>query len=223
MLDELFAAAVTGDEKAVKQLQLDDRDAVYLRAASLYSSAVMEERATGLVVLSQWSSRAPRFVEERVALGIRGVMDPEIDVVRAGAWVLSHLNFDSDLGEAALIGLRDFSDAEVRLAVANGLGMGAREAGVETLVLLTRDVDDTVRDWATFVLGQFVEADTAEIREALRARLADPTEAVRLEAIWGLARRRDAEGLAIFLARLAGDEWVSGDRDVAEDLGLELG
>ena len=152
--------------------------------------------------------------------GFGGGADSEIEVVRAGAWVLSHLNAHSDLGEAALIGLRGSSDAEVRLAVANGLGLGAREAGVETLVLLTRDVDDAVRDWATFVLGQFVEGDTAEIREALRARLADSFEDVRLEAIWGLARRRDPEGLAILRARLAGDEWVSGDRDVAKDLGL---
>jgi hypothetical protein len=218
MLDELFAAAVTGDEEAVKRLQLDDRDAVYLRAGSLCLSAVMEERATGLVVLSQWSSRAPRFVEERVVLGIRGLGDPEIEVVRAGAWVLSHLAGWSDLAVKELVGLGDSADVEVRLAVAHGLAW--RMEGVETLVLLTRDVDDTVRDWATFGLGEMAEADSEKVRGALRARLGDSFEAVRLEAIWGLARRRDAEGLAILRARLAGDEWVSGDRDVAEDLGL---
>ena len=221
LLDELFAAAVAGDEKAVSQLRRDAREVVYLRAVSMCSSTVVAERVAGLVVLSQWAiGRGLRFVEERVALGMLAVVDPEIDVVRAGAWVLSHLNFSSETAERALVGLRDSLDAEVRLAVAHGLGMRAGVEGVETLVLLTRDADDDVRNWATFGLVDMVDADTPEIREALRARLADSFEDVRLEAIWGLARRRDPEGLAILRARLAGDDWVSGDRDVAEDLGL---
>lgn len=220
MFDELFAAAVAGDEKAVSQLRMDAREAVYLRAVSMCSSAVAAERVAGLVVLSQWGLCAQRFIEERVALGIVAVEDSEIEVVRAGAWVLSHLDFSSETAERALLGLRDSPDAEVRLAVAHGLGMRAGVEGVETLVLLTRDLDDDVRDWATFGLVDMVDADTPEIREALRARLGDSFEDVRLEAIWALAKRRDAEGLAILQARLAGDDWVSGDRDVAEDLGL---
>jgi hypothetical protein len=58
---------------------------------------------------------------------------------------------------------------------------------------------DYIAGWA------MAEADSEEVRGALRARLGDSFEDVRLEAIWGLARRRDAEWLAILRARLAGD------------------
>ena len=133
---------------------------------------------------------------------------------------MSHLSVWSGAAARGLVGLRDSADAEVRLAVAHGLGLHAGVAGVATLMLLMGDVDDDVRDWATFGLGEMAEVDTEAVREALRARLADPVVAVRLEAIWGLARRRDAEGVALLRERLAGDGWVSGDRDVAEDLGF---
>jgi HEAT repeat protein len=83
------------------------------------------------------------------------------------------------------------------------------------------DVDDEVRDWATFELGTQCDVDTPEIRAALRKRLSDGYEEARNEAIWGVARRNDGQGLGLLLARLDSDHW-SGDEMAAEDiLGLK--
>jgi HEAT repeat protein len=59
------------------------------------------------------------------------------------------------------------------------------------LIELTRDVDDSVRDWATFALGTQCDADGPEIRKALADRLCDSDNEVRGEAMVGLARRAD--------------------------------
>ena len=48
-----------------------------------------------------------------------------------------------------------------------------------------------MRDWATFALGTLADEDTPALRDALAARLDDPDEDTRLEAVHGLALRGD--------------------------------
>ena len=55
--------------------------------------------------------------------------------------------------------------------------------------------DDEIRDLATFGLGTQLNDDSAEIRDALAARLTDEHVDTRHEALIGLARRRDPRGL----------------------------
>ena len=62
---------------------------------------------------------------------------------------------------------------------------------LQTLIGLSGDSEDDVRDWATFALGTLADADEPELRDALAARLDDPDEATRLEAVHGLAVRGD--------------------------------
>ena len=59
------------------------------------------------------------------------------------------------------------------------------------LIALSADPEAAVRDWATFALGTLAEQDSPALRDALAARLDDPDEDTRLEAIHGLALRGD--------------------------------
>ena len=86
------------------------------------------------------------------------------------------------------------------------------------MIELTEDVDDEVRDWATFALGQFTEEATEGVLGALRRRLGDPYEDARLEAIWGLARRKDEEGVQLLKERFASGDWFQGDEDMALEI-----
>jgi hypothetical protein len=71
---------------------------------------------------------------------------------------------------------------------------------VAALIALSADPDGDVRDWSTFSLGVQIDRDTADVREALAARLEDAHGDTSAEAIRGLARRRDERALDAALA-----------------------
>ncbi len=80
------------------------------------------------------------------------------------------------------------------------------------------DVDDEVRNWATFGLGTQSVEDSPQIREALRNRLTDTFSDVRDEATWGLALRKDPIGVRMLLDRLESEAWIQGDKYAAADI-----
>ncbi|MFI5907450.1 HEAT repeat domain-containing protein [Dactylosporangium sp. NPDC051541] len=123
-----------------------------------------------------------------------------------------------------LLPLARHTDAAVRRAVAQALpsvlGETAPDDTVHALIRLSADPDDDVRDWACFALGtQLSEVDTKSIRDTLAARLEDPHDDTRCEALLGLARRRDTRVLPVLHERLARDNVYSLEIDAAGALG----
>jgi ADP-ribosyl-[dinitrogen reductase] hydrolase len=95
-----------------------------------------------------------------------------------------------------LIALKSHPHEDVRWGVAVGLLGQDDDRAIETLIELSTDEDENVRDWATFGLGSILEeVDTPELREALVARLTDPHDDTRAEAVVGLAMRKDVRAL----------------------------
>ena len=87
-------------------------------------------------------------------------------------------------------------DAGVRRVVAVALSSVVDEddpalAAVEALIALSRDPDESVRDWATFGLGDLPAADSPALREALVARLDDRVPSIAERARTALAERAD--------------------------------
>jgi HEAT repeat protein len=118
-----------------------------------------------------------------------------------------------------LLTLADHVDGRIRRAVAVAIPAVLRrtavpEAAVTTLIRLSRDPDEDVRDWACFALGVGLSGvDTQALRDALAERIADPHVDTRCEALRGLARRRDARALPVVRQRLAGpDVWLDAIR-----------
>lgn len=62
------------------------------------------------------------------------------------------------------------------------------EANLRRLIDMTRDEDRANRDWATFLLAQ-EDTDTIAVRDALLRAAQDHDDAVRAEAVFGLAKR----------------------------------
>ena len=156
---------------------------------------------------------------------LREVINPDRDHVGAiVATLVPRIGGESDplvLGSAILaLGLASDRDAiiaicrhskhddeGVRLAVAKALPPIYRdeiEAGsyIPTLLALSSDTDDDVREWACLDLARLLDDDTPELRSALAARLHDPHEGTRCEAIVGLASRHDPRALPPLLAML---------------------
>jgi hypothetical protein len=104
----------------------------------------------------------------------------------------------------------DHPDAAVRLAVAQSLSNGVerdvacRDGVIQALITLTSDDNSDVRDWACFGLGQ-VDAASPAAKDALAARLTDPDDDTRCEALVALAKTGDSRAGSDLRQRLAVD------------------
>ena len=135
---------------------------------------------------------------ERLLQRIEDETNP--DVLAAIATAFGHLA--DPRGIPALRALREHPDDGVRHAVVFGLLGQDDDLAVTTLVELSRDAVADVRDWATFGLGTQIDRDDEQVRDALLARLDDPDENARGEALRGLAARGDERAIPRLLVEL---------------------
>lgn len=82
------------------------------------------------------------------------------------------------------------------------VGSDYASANLRRLIEMTRDEDVANRDWATLLLSQ-QDLDTPEVREALLHAAEDENDAVRAEAILGLAQRDKAVALPLLQKELS--------------------
>lgn len=191
-------------------------------AVRLCRSPEVEERRLAANVLGQLGVSESAFPHERFHALIALLGDGEPDVLSAAIIALHHL--DTDEAAPHIVRFGAHPAADIRYAVAFALGGVARGDAIDALVTLTSDSDGDVRNWAVFGVGQQSDADSPQIREALTARLDDPEEEVRYEAIIGLARRGDTGMIGYLKTMLHDDPGDLSARDAATRmLGLEEG
>jgi HEAT repeat protein len=78
---------------------------------------------------------------------------------------------------------------------------------IETLIHLSYDKFSHIRDWATFGLGTQIDRNNKKIRDALWNRVNDKNQETRLEAIFGLAKRKDIRAKDIAKRELISGEY----------------
>ncbi|BCJ48056.1 hypothetical protein GCM10010168_24160 [Actinoplanes ianthinogenes] len=122
----------------------------------------------GTLLLELAATETDAGVRAAIAVAFGHLADPRA-VATLGAW-------------------RTHPDAEVRRSVAIALAplAGADDDALRYLVALTADPDAGVRDWSCFGLYQ-AGRDTAQVREALLARVGDDDAVTRAEALRALA------------------------------------
>ena len=95
------------------------------------------------------------------------------------------------------------ADDAVREAVLHALRRSNHPQAIAALINLSRDEVEELREWATFALGsQLPLVRSSEVSEALAARLTDPHEPTRDEAVIGLGLRGDARALGPLISQL---------------------
>jgi methionyl-tRNA formyltransferase len=147
-------------------------------------------RELAAYVLGQLGTTAPALpTAQDAALSAMAAREEDAQVLSAIACAFGHLG--APHGEAWLLAQRAHSDPDVREAVAFALGGREGDDALAALIELSGDAASGVRDWATFALGTLAREDSAELRDALAARLDDPDSETRLEAVHGLAVRGD--------------------------------
>ena len=211
-IDGLFAQTLMGDYddelpwKAVSALRRIGTREVFDRAAAWCKSGNPMERARGASVLAQLGKtmehRTNNFPEESyLAVSQMMQQENEIQPLSSAIHALGHL--DNPAGIPLISSYQRHPEAEIRFAVACALGPFANDPKTtQVLIVLTRDADDDVRDWAVFGLGTLCDTDSTEIRDAIFARLNDPNEDVREEAMVGIAKRKDQRILPALIAGL---------------------
>ncbi len=160
-------------------------------ALPLTSSPDPVRRILGAEILGQLGAGEPTFLRASVSQLLVMLDDAEPEVLAAVATALGHRGDPSAI--PALAELKSHESEEVRYGVAFGLACHEDELAISTLIELTGDSSDMVRDWATFAIASQSAADSEAIRAALLARVNDPDENIRAEAIIGLARRGHAD------------------------------
>jgi HEAT repeat protein len=177
---------------------------VFEEAVGLCSSAETISRAVGADILAQLGVREGLavfpFADESAAPLVALLADTEPAATASALYALGHLG----RGEPAqLAPLSQHPSEDVRQALAYALGGRTDAISTSTLVALSGDVDRDTRDWATFALGALSEDDSPAILDALAARLNDPDDEVRAEAMAGLAKRRDERAFQPLLQELS--------------------
>lgn len=219
-VDELIRQALepgdpVGERRwsAIQALQRRGDAETFEAAKRLCGGGRPAERALAADVLGMLGAPELPFRDQAVA-PLTALCEPHEhpDVVHAALCALGHL--DDPRALDTFLGCKDHSDPEVRFAVAANLpsAMGRDEdpRGVAALIQLSDDADEEVRDWATMSLGVRLDADSAEVRDALARRLRDPAGDVAGEAMVGLARRGDPRAFNAIIAALAAEEPEAG-------------
>ncbi len=197
---------------------------VFEQAIAWCTSPDPLERAIAADVLAGLGEGNATPLGDRAAPHVsRLLRDSDASVLMAAARALSYIGVRDELDD--LVALASHPDPDVRRGVVLALNRTHVPLALETLVRLSADEDDDVRDWATFGLGSQTDADTPALRDALVARLDDWSFDVRGEALVGLARVRDSRVYPSLLRELQsghiGSLAVEAARDFPSPLFLE--
>lgn len=225
-IDELFAQTLTGDYddespwEAVRTLHGLGSRQVFDRAAEWCSSDNSLKRARGADVLAQVGRAvnhpSNNFPEECFSV-VSSLVQREKDPLPLLSAVHALGHIGNPLAVPLIIEHRLHPCADVRLAVACALGSFANDPrAVDALLALMQDVDDDVRDWATFGLGVLGDLDSDEIRDALCQRMTDLNRDVREESLVGLGKRKDQRVLPELIAELSQREISDRVKEAAE-------
>ena len=167
------------------------------KAVELLFAPAVKQRTLGADILGQLGYQKKRWkASERCTALLRQLRtESSATVLCRIGMALGHMREKRAVGP--LKRLVTHRDADVRYAAVHGLsGVDSRPA-LTALIRLSKDKAAKVRDWATFGLGAMTDADFPALRQALRERLDDRDYDTRLEAIAGLAERKDPEARQI--------------------------
>jgi HEAT repeat protein len=225
-INDIFAQTLTGDYddelpwESVRRLREIGSREVFEIAAGWCGSENPLKRARGADVLAQLGRSidhpSNNFPDESFS-AVSGLVQGEKDQLPLLAAVHALGHIGDSRGIPLIIEHRQHPSAEVRFAVACALGSFANDArSVDALIALMQDLDEDVRDWATFGLGVLGDADSPEIREALCQRMTDPNEDVRAESLAGLGKRKELRALPALIAELNQPEVSDPLKEAAE-------
>jgi len=150
-------------------------------------------RKIGIDILAQLGSSPRPFLKETLKIYFELLeVETEPDVLMSLFYSIGHNN--EELNKEQIEKLCSFKHNENSL-VKEGLVYALlgidNLIAIETLIKFSSDKLSHIRNWATFGLGTQIERNNKSIRETMWNRVNDKHQETKLEAILGLAKRKD--------------------------------
>ena len=166
---------------------------VFVMASSLCNSNLDKQIIVGIDVLAQLGVN--KRYNQKLTIDICFSSLKKTQTPKVLYTILSAIGHNNNsLKKKQIQTISEFKNhkySDVRFGVVSALMGIESELGIETLIKLSNDKHNEVRDWATFSIGSQIEMDSEIIRQALKERLNDKDHNTRSEAISGLAQRQD--------------------------------
>lgn len=166
---------------------------LFFKCVELTKSKDPKIRSIGIDILAQLGLPPRPFLKETLKLYFELLhIEKEPKVVMALLYAIGHNN--EKLSKNQIEKLCSFINTDnnlIKEGLVNSL-LGIDELiAIETLIKFSSDKLSDIRNWATFGIGTQIERNNKSIREALWHRVNDKHQETKLEAIVGLALRKD--------------------------------
>jgi len=190
---------------------------VFEWATQFCQSACHVERRVGADILAFIGHQRHAYPEESLAILLNLLsVEQDEEVLASILHAFGQIKRPESIGPASHF--RAHLNPTIRRAVVSAISGHEDALAVSTLIQLSRDPQDEIRDWACFGLGTLIDWDTPELREALAERLLDENQETQCEALHGLARRKDPRALSYLIQSLEGGDPCTLDLESATEL-----
>jgi HEAT repeat protein len=168
---------------------------LFIMCVELTKSKNPKTRTIGIDILAQMGNTPRPFLKQTLKLFFEILnLENDPEVLMSLLYGIGHTNHK--LNKAQVEKLCTFSNND-NIWVKKGLvysllGIDNPKA-IETLIKFSNDKISHIRNWATFGIGTLIERDNKNIKKALWDRINDKHQETKLEAIVGLAKRKDSQ------------------------------
>jgi HEAT repeat protein len=177
----------------IRALRSRPSEELFLKCVDLVKSKKHKSRTLGIDILAQLGTPPRPFLKRTIRLYF-DLLDNEknFEVLMSLLYAIGHNN--EKLSKAQVDKLCSFANTEnnfVKEGLVSAL-LGVDDLKViGTLIELSTDKLNHIRNWATFGIGTQTARNSKKIRDALWDRVSDKHQETKLEAILGLAKRKD--------------------------------
>lgn len=176
----------------ISELRKRATEEIYDQAYKLAQSENDKKKIIGIDVLAQLGFN-PRIGQQKTVELYFDLLKNEQndDVLFLLFFGISHNN--ENLTEKQILKLTEFKNSknkDIRYSLVSALSTIENQKAIETLIELSEDKYSSIRNWATFGIGTLSEEKNDRILNALWKRTKDKHQETRLEAIIGLAKRK---------------------------------
>lgn len=177
----------------ISALRKRPSEELFSKCVELTKSDNTKIRKIGIDILAQLGLPPRPFLKETLKIYFELLeIETDPDVLMSLLYSIGHNN--EELNKEQIEKICSFIDNEnswVKEGLVYALLGIDNLTAIETLIKLSSDKLSHIRNWATFGLGTQIERNNKNIRETLWNRVNDKHQETKLEAIVGLAKRKD--------------------------------